>query len=92
MSPIISSLVETLEPPLFKSTKVSREARFDTGQWKTLATGAPALMSAVVAFDCHISEVKAVASHDIIFGIVQAVHSGPPGEALVYHDRLYKKV
>jgi flavin reductase (DIM6/NTAB) family NADH-FMN oxidoreductase RutF len=73
-------------------TKVSREARFETGEWKTLVTGAPALMSAVVAFDCHISEVKAVASHDIIFGVVQAIHSGPPGAALVYHDRAYKQV
>jgi flavin reductase len=73
-------------------TKVSREARFEAGQWKKLATGAPVLTSAVVAFDCHISEVKAVASHDIIFGIVQGVHSGSPGEALVYHDRLYKKL
>lgn len=73
-------------------TKVSREARFETGEWKPLVTGAPALMSAVVAFDCHISEVKAVASHDIIFGVVQAIHSGPPGAALVYHDRAYKQV
>lgn len=73
-------------------TKVSREARFEAGEWKKLATGAPVLMSAVVAFDCHVSEVKAVASHDIIFGIVQGVHSGPAGEALVYHDRLYKKL
>ena len=73
-------------------TKVAREARFDTGQWLKLATGSPALMSAVVALDCRVSEVKAVASHDIFFGIVEAIHSGPPGEALVYHDRAYKRV
>ena len=30
-------------------TKIAREARFDTGQWSTLVTGSPALMSAVVA-------------------------------------------
>jgi len=74
-------------------TKVAREARFDTGhQWSTLATGAPALMSAVVACDCRVIEVKAVASHDIYFGMVEAIHQGEPGPALVYHDRLYKQV
>jgi len=73
-------------------TKVAREARFDSGQWATLSTGSPALMSAVVAFDCRVIEIKAVASHDIYFGMVEAIHQGPPGAALVYHDRLYKQV
>ena len=73
-------------------TKVAREARFDTGEWSTLATGSPALMSAVVAFDCRVIEIKAVASHDIYFGVVEAIHQGGPGAALVYHDRLYKQV
>ena len=74
-------------------TKVAREARFDTGhQWGTLATGSPVLMSAVVACDCRVIEIKAVASHDIYFGMVEAIHQGEPGPALVYHDRLYKQV
>lgn len=73
-------------------TKVAREARFDTGQWSTLSTGSPALIGAVVALDCRVTEVKAVASHDIYFGVVEAVHFGPPGAALVYHDRAYKQV
>ena len=73
-------------------TKIARESRFDHGEWKTLVTGSPALMSAVVALDCGVMEVKAVASHDIYFGLVQAVHLGPPGPALVYHDRAYKQV
>src|SRR6185503_5649894 len=73
-------------------TKVAREARFDAGEWKTLSTGSPALMSAVVAFDCRVIEIKAVASHDIYFGMVEAIHQGGTGAALVYHDRLYKQV
>jgi flavin reductase len=73
-------------------TKIAREQRFDHGQWAALSTGAPALMSAVVALDCRVIEVKAVASHDIYFGIVEAIHSGPAGAALVYHDRAYKQV
>jgi flavin reductase len=74
-------------------TKVAREARFDTGhQWAPLATGSPVLMSAVIACDCRVIEVKAVASHDIYFGVVEAIHQGEPGPALVYHDRLYKQL
>ncbi len=73
-------------------TKVAREARFDTGQWGKLATGSPVLQSAVAAFDCRVTEVKSVASHDVYFGLVEAIHSGPPGAALVYHDRLYKQL
>jgi flavin reductase len=73
-------------------TKVARDERFNTGEWKVLSTGSPALMSAVVALDCRVIEIKAVASHDIYFGIVEAIHQGEPGPALVYHDRLYKQL
>jgi flavin reductase len=57
-----------------------------------LVTGSPALMSAVVALDCRVTDVKTVASHDIYFGVVEAIHFGPAGAALVYHDRAYKQV
>jgi flavin reductase (DIM6/NTAB) family NADH-FMN oxidoreductase RutF len=50
------------------------------------------LASAVIAFDCRTIEIKAVASHNVLFGAVEAVRLGPAGPALVYHDRLYKKV
>lgn len=68
------------------------EERFTVGEWTTLKTGAPVLASAVVAFDCRIVEIKAVASHNVLFGVVQAVRLGPPGQVLVYHERIYKPV
>jgi flavin reductase len=71
---------------------VHLEERFDVGEWMTLKTGSPVLASAVVAFDCRAAEVKVVASHNVIFGTVQAVRLGPSGPALVYHDRAYKPV
>jgi flavin reductase len=73
-------------------TSVPREERFSIGEWTTLKTGSPVLASAVVAFDCRTIEVKAVSSHNVIFGVVEAVHLGPAGSALVYHDRAYKPV
>ena len=73
-------------------TGAQTEARFALGTWGTLTTGAPALADAVVALDCRIIEVKAVASHYVIFGAVEAVQMGQNGPALVYHDRAYKRV
>ena len=66
--------------------------RFTIGRWTTLTTGSPVLEAAVVAFDCRIIEVRAVASHNVFFGAVEAVRLGPAGPALVYHDRAYKRV
>jgi flavin reductase (DIM6/NTAB) family NADH-FMN oxidoreductase RutF len=73
-------------------TGAQMEARFALGTWGTLATGAPALADAVVALDCRVIEVKAVASHYVIFGAVEAVQMGAGGPALVYHERAYKRV
>ena len=66
--------------------------RFNTGEWTTLTTGAPALISAVVAFDCRVIEIKAVGVAHVYFGVVEAVRLGPSGPALVYHERAYKPV
>jgi flavin reductase len=66
--------------------------RFATGLWSTLRTGAPVLATAVVAFDCRVIEIKAVASHNVIFGAVENIRLGPAGPALVYHERAYKRV
>jgi flavin reductase (DIM6/NTAB) family NADH-FMN oxidoreductase RutF len=73
-------------------TGVTRAERFNVGQWKTLGTGAPVLSSAVVACDCRVIEVKAVASHNVIFGVVESVVFGETSQALVYHARAYKSV
>ena len=47
---------------------------------------------AVVAFDCRVIEIKAVASHDVVFRRRRGDALGRPGPALVYHDRAYKQV
>jgi flavin reductase (DIM6/NTAB) family NADH-FMN oxidoreductase RutF len=73
-------------------TPAARSERFSVGQWTTLTTGSPVLGSAVVACDCRAVEIKAVASHNVIFGVVEAVAFGPEVPALVYHARAYKAV
>jgi flavin reductase len=73
-------------------TSAAGVQRFAVGSWSTLKTGAPVLAEAVVAFDCRVVEIRAVASHNVIFGAVVDIRSGPVGPALVYHDRAYKRV
>jgi flavin reductase (DIM6/NTAB) family NADH-FMN oxidoreductase RutF len=73
-------------------TGARMDERFGAAEWTTLETGAPALTSAVVAFDCRIIETKAVATHNIFIAAVVAMRLGEPGAALVYHDRAYKQV
>ena len=68
------------------------ENRFTTGEWSRLKTGSPVLATAVVALDCRIVEVKAVATHNLFIAAVEDVRHGPVGPALVYHDRAYKRV
>jgi len=69
-----------------------RAQHFAVGPWGLLSTGAPMLTTAVVAFDCRLVEIKAVASHNVMFGAVETVRLGPARSALVYHERAYKKV
>lgn len=73
-------------------TRVTMAERFDCATWTTLTTGSPVLTDAVVAFDCRVTEIKAVATHNVIIAGVVAVQLGKPGSALVYHERAYKQV
>ena len=73
-------------------TGASAEERFKAGEWIALATGAPALYSALITFDCRIIEAKEVGTHNVFFAAVEAIRYGETGPALVYHERAYKRV
>ncbi|PMS27490.1 flavin reductase family protein [Paraburkholderia rhynchosiae] len=49
--------------------------KFQAGTWSRLRTGAPALATAMVNFDCSVERVMQVGTHDVIFGHVEAVAS-----------------
>jgi flavin reductase len=72
-------------------TGAVKDERFVTGAWSILKTGAPALDTAVVAFDCQVVDIRLMGSHNVIFGAVVEVRIGA-GPALVYHNRSYKRV
>jgi flavin reductase len=72
------------------SSKVSHAKRFEQGSWVPLVTGAPALTSALVSFDCEITHVMPVHSHTIFVGAVRDLRIWQNEiDALVYIDGRY---
>jgi len=73
-------------------TEHEASARFETGTWHTLVTGAPALSDATVAFDCRITEATEVGTHTVFFCEVQAIQVGEGRVALIYYGRDYHRL
>jgi flavin reductase len=70
-------------------TEHTLEERFSVGTWRKLATGAPVLATALVAFDCRLIEAKEVSTHIVMIGIAEAVEIAAHNEALMYAHRKY---
>jgi len=66
--------------------------RFSKGEWIRLATGAPALATSLVSFDCRLSDARVVATHHVIIGEILNIRLGEPKPALVYQGRLYHEL
>ena len=73
-------------------TEVPQHRRFERGTWLQLTTGSPVLASAIVAFDCRLTDVRRVATHDVVVGEVLGVRTGRDARALAYLDRAYRAV
>ncbi len=64
------------------------EDRFATASWRKMATGAPLLADASVAFDCRITDSSAVGSHTVFFCQVEAMELGRgQAESLIWFGR-----
>jgi flavin reductase len=75
------------------ATKCSMEERFDAGTWIALATGAPVLEDAMVAFDCRVAEMLEKGTHLVVFAEIEAIRHGSPQEGgLIYFGRDYHPV
>ena len=77
---------------VFSTGTANQEARFAAGDWHTLASGAPALIGAVVAFDCRIVQVTEIGTHSVVFGEVVAIEHGTEHDGLVYFGRGYHRL
>lgn len=65
--------------------------RFAPGAWLPLATGSPALVGALVSFDCSLVRELRYGSHHVIIGTICDVERGN-GRPLVYCDRSYGRI
>lgn len=72
--------------------KASMEERFNSADWLTGTTGSPILVGAAVSFDCIVTEVKSVATHDVIFCQVVDIKQDENADALLYYQRNYNRV
>ena len=68
------------------------EARFREGAWTRLATGAPALLNALVSFDCRVANRLVHGTHTVFLGEVEQLQVGKKGKPLLYSDGQYAKL
>ncbi len=71
---------------------VKGPARYDGAEWETAVTGARLLVGSPSAFDCTVEEMIDRATHSILIGRVQAIHSTPDAGALVYWHGGYRSL
>ena len=69
--------------------KTPMEERFQAAQWRTAATGSPVLEGALVSFDCRISDITRVGTHDVLFCEVLALRFSNEMHGLAWFDRGY---
>lgn len=77
---------------LFAGGVKDMASRFAGAEWTTLATGAPVLRGAAVSFDCRVTSVAEVGTHDVLFCEVVAVAESVAPEGLVYHARRFHRL
>lgn len=66
---------------------VPPEERFAHDNWQTASTGAPLLSSALVSFDCAVSECVTASTHDIfICDVLDVLIRDNRGDPLIYFD------
>ncbi|WAS99655.1 NADH-dependent FMN reductase RutF [Rouxiella chamberiensis] len=69
--------------------KTPMAQRFAAAQWVPMASGSPALTGALTSFDCRVSQVTQVGTHDVLFCEVIDILSNDSSHGLVYFDRRY---
>lgn len=72
--------------------EVHGEARFEHGQWRELATGAPSLDGTLANFDCRVIKVFDESTHHAFLCEVMATCERDDGEALIYLNGAFRSV
>ncbi|MRT11258.1 pyrimidine utilization flavin reductase protein F [Enterobacteriaceae bacterium RIT711] len=72
--------------------KTAMSERFSAARWQHGVTGCPQLEGALVSFDCRISQVVSVGTHDILFCELVALERNDDTHGLVWFDRGYHQL
>jgi flavin reductase len=73
-------------------SELEGQDRFTLGRWIPFVSGAPLLATSLVAFDCHLTDARLVATHYVIIAEVAAIHLGEDRPPLVYQGRAYHRL
>ncbi|MBB5445486.1 MULTISPECIES: flavin reductase family protein [unclassified Paraburkholderia] len=72
------------------SRPISPQEKFQAGTWNRIKTGAPALASAMVNFDCSVERIIEIGTHAVIFGHVEGTAiNGQTTAPLLYSQGSY---
>lgn len=66
--------------------------RYGAADWSALSSGNPALSDAVATFDCELTSVSRVGTHNVMIGRVVEVALQREASALLYFDRAYREM
>ncbi len=69
--------------------KTAMSERFAAANWHTLSSGSPLLQDALVSFDCKVTQVTSVGTHDVLFCEVLALQHNEQQAGLAWFDRAY---
>ena len=69
--------------------KTPSDERFAAARWSCMASGAPALEDATVAFDCRVVGGTDVGSHRVFFCGVEGIVSQDGAASLIYCNRKF---
>jgi flavin reductase len=76
----------------FGSSTHGGEDRFGDAGWRRLVTGSPVLDGAVAAFDCRITRVIEVGTHEVLFCEVVDLVESSDRTPLIYFRRGYRVI
>ncbi|MGW1420861.1 flavin reductase [Bradyrhizobium manausense] len=89
---VLSGHQEEISKAFGGQAGMAMSERFATGQWRTLSTGAPALLSAIESIDCKFTSLTEVGTHSVVFGEVGAIAMNPEANCLIYLNRQYRSL
>jgi flavin reductase len=72
--------------------KTPMDQRFAAGHWTTGLTESPVLEDASVSFDCRLSQITEVGTHDILICEVISITVSEEARSLIYFNRQYHEL